>query len=128
MSGFKTDYIDVRIHRWTKNDSDTNELLNDLEYTHTDGTVYTVPKGFKTNFASVPKYFRNIIEPTGKHTNAAALHDFLYARGYKMNVSRKKADKIFYDAMRDSFVNIITANVLWFAVRVFGGFFYKKKD
>lgn len=127
MTGFTTDYVDIRMYRWTKNDSDTYELLAPLTYVRHDDTI-TVPKGFKTNFASIPRIFRWLIEPTGKHSLAAACHDFLYDQGYKMGISRKQADKIFYDAMRDSHVNIITANIMWFCVRVFAYFHYKRKD
>lgn len=128
MSGFKTDYIEVRIYRWKKNDSDMNEVLTPLVYEWTDGTIYTVPKGFKTNFASIPKIFRCFIEPTGKWTNASVLHDAMYDFGYKLGVSRKKADKIFFDAMIDSHVSRITANIMWFCVRAFAYFHYKRKD
>lgn len=126
MSGFKTDYVDVRIYRWKKNDSDMNELLDDLIYTNTDGIVYKVPKGFKTDFASIPKILRNIIAPTGKWTNASILHDYLYTKGYELGVSRKQADKIFYNAMIDSFVANITANIMWFCVRVFARSHYAR--
>ena len=126
MSGFKTDYVEVRIYRWKKNDSDMNEVLTPLVYEWTDGTIFQVPKGYKTNFASIPKILRCFIEPTGKWTNASVLHDFLYDNGFKMGISRKKADKIFYDAMRDSFVNIITADIMWFCVRIFAFNHYKK--
>lgn len=128
MSGFKESYVDVRIYRWTKSESDRNEILSPLDYTSSDGTLYTVPKGFRTNFASIPRIFRSIIEPTGKWTNASVLHDYLYENGYKMGVSRKKADKLFYDAMIDSHVANITANIMWFCVRAFGYFNYKRKD
>lgn len=126
MSGFKTDYVDIRMYRWKKNDSDMNELLKPLEYTNTDGVVYTVPKGFKTDFASIPRIFRAIIPPTGKWSNASVLHDYLYTDGYKLGVSRKQADKIFYNAMIDSFVARITANIMWFCVRVFAFSHYNK--
>lgn len=128
MSGFKTDYVDVRIYRWKKDTTEMNVLLKPLEYVSSDGTLYTVPKGFKTNFASIPKVFRCFIEPTGKWTNASVLHDYLYEVGYKIGVSRKQADKLFYDAMIDSFVANITANIMWFCVRAFAYFHYKRKD
>lgn len=128
MGGFKESYVDVRIHRWTKNDIDRNEVISPLEYTTGDGTKYTVPVGFKTNFASIPRIFWGIIAPTGKHTNASILHDYLYENGYKLGVSRKRADKIFYDAMIDSSVANLTANIMWFCVRAFAYFHYKRKD
>ena len=56
----------------------------------------TVPKGFKTDFASVPRGLWNILPPDGKYTQAAVLHDYiLSANIYPF----KKADYVFYEAM-----------------------------
>jgi len=37
----------------------------------------TVPAGTATNFASIPRPFRNIISKLGPHIEAAVCHDFL---------------------------------------------------
>ena len=112
------------MYRWTKKDSQRHELLAPL-VAYDDNQTIEVPKGFKTDFASIPRIFRVLIEPTGKHSLAAVLHDYLYTKGSQMGISRKRADKIFYDAMRNCFVNIITANIMWFCVRVFAASHYK---
>lgn len=127
MSGFKTDYVDIRMYRWKPIENDMNELLAPLTYEWTDGTIYKVPKGFKTDFASIPRLLWSIIKPTGKWSNASVLHDYLYDNGYKIGVDRRKADKIFYDAMIDSHVANITANIMWFCVRAFAYFHYRRK-
>jgi hypothetical protein len=46
------------------------------------GKTFTVPAGFYTDFASVPKMFRNIISKYGKHAKSAVLHDYLYYCGF----------------------------------------------
>lgn len=56
----------------------------------------TVPAGFETDFASVPRIFWSIFPPTGKHGKAAVLHDYLYAT---QQASRVVADAIFLEAM-----------------------------
>ncbi len=56
----------------------------------------TVPAGFQTDFASVPRIFWSIFPPTGKHGKAAVLHDYLYAT---QQASRVVADAIFLEAM-----------------------------
>jgi len=127
MSGFKTQYVDVRIYRWTKKENDRNELLDDLAYENSDGIIITVPKGFKTDFASIPRFLHSIISPNGKWILASILHDYLYDNGYKMYISRKQSDKIFYDAMIDSHTARITANIMWFCVRAFAYFHYRRK-
>jgi hypothetical protein len=42
-----------------------------------------VPRGFETDYASIPRAFWVILAPTGKHTYAAVVHDYLYASGLK---------------------------------------------
>ena len=38
---------------------------------------YTVPTGYKTDFASVPRFFWRLYPPTGVYMHAAVLHDWL---------------------------------------------------
>ena len=101
------------------------------------GLKVNVPKGFRTDFASVPKNFQHIISPIGKHAQASVLHDYLYAKnsyastinaGGALKVSRKTADKIFYNAMRESSVNVVTAWIMWAMVRAFGYFSFHKRE
>lgn len=119
-SGFTKQYVDVRIYRY----GEQPELTDKLRYSSKNNGVIDVPKGFKTDFASIPRILWSIIAPTGKHTNASILHDYLYTEGYKLGIDRKRADLIFYEAMIDSSVARFTANVMWFAVRVFGKWRY----
>lgn len=122
---FLKNSVDVRIFRY----GELPQLTKDLVYHYPDGFGYLeiiVPKGFQTDFASIPRIFWNIIAPIGKHTLPSVLHDYLYEYGSSMAISRKKADKIFYDAMIESHVARITANVMWFFVRVFASRHYKK--
>ena len=39
----------------------------------------TVPIHFKTDFASTPRFLWAFFPPYGKYTEAAVLHDYLYA-------------------------------------------------
>lgn len=112
---FKKNYVSVKIFRY----GEMPELAADLEYFDDSVGAIVVPKGFKTDFASIP---------IGKHTLPSVLHDYLYDCGYKYGISRKQADKIFYDAMIKSHVNRITANVMRFCVRVFAHKRYNKGD
>lgn len=121
---FTKNSIDVRIFRY----GEMPELTKDLAYKHKlSGKTFVVPKGFKTDFASIPRIFWNIVAPLGKHTLPSVLHDYLYEYGASLGVSRKEADKIFWDAMIESHVAQITANVMWFCVRVFAKFHYNTK-
>lgn len=122
---FLKNSVDVRIFRY----GEMPQLTKDLVYQYPEDAGYSefvIPKGFKTDFASIPRIFWNIIAPIGKHTLPSVLHDYLYEYGSSMGISRKKADKIFYDAMIESHVARITANVMWFCVRMFAFRHYKK--
>lgn len=120
--GFKTEYVNVKIYRYGK----LAELTQDLEYETSDGKIFIVPKGFQTDFASIPRILWWLIAPIGKHTLPSVLHDYLYENGYKLGISRKEADKIFWDANESSFVARITNNVMWLCVRVFARKHYNK--
>lgn len=121
---FKKSYVSVKIFRY----GEMPQLTADLEYFDDSIGVIVVPKGFKTDFATIPRIFWSIIAPIGKWTLPSVLHDYLYDCGYKYGISRKKADKIFYDAMIKSHVARITANVMWCCVRAFARKHYNKGD
>lgn len=122
MSGFTQNYVCVKIYRY----GEMPELTENLNYYVDDHYVIVIPKGFKTDFASIPRIFWNIIAPIGKWTLPSVLHDYLYSEGYRLGISRKQADKIFYQAMRKSFVTPITANIMWACVRLFARKHYNK--
>ena len=80
------------------------------------GEVVYVPRGFKTDFASIPKIFWSIVGgPTGKYTKAAVVHDYLYVKG---TYSRKRTDQIFYEAMAVLKVSYWKRKTMYFAVRI----------
>lgn len=103
------------------------KLIQAFRYWHDDGTLpgrsFTVPAGFETDFASVPRFFWRVFPPTGRYGKAAVLHDFLYRTGA---VPRREADAIFFDAMKSLGVFFPTRWLMWLAVRVFGWTAYRK--
>lgn len=83
----------------------------------------TVPAGFVTDFASVPKLLWNILPPFGRYGKAAIVHDYLYrTQGY---ASKPVADAIFLEAMKALGVGRLTRYTMFYAVRLFGGRSYK---
>ncbi len=84
-----------------------------------------VPKGFRTDGASVPRPFWNIIPPWGEYGQAAALHDFLceyrtiIVRGEAQSISREEADFIFCEAMVVLDVDPIKREAMHTAVRAY---------
>lgn len=53
------------------------ELEESFVYYTEDGEYIIIPKGYRTDFASVPKMFWSIIPPWGRYGKAAVVHDYL---------------------------------------------------
>ena len=81
-------------------DGKRHELFQDYIY-EVNGYRITVPKGFITDLASVPRSFWTIFPPFGKYTPAAVIHDFLYSEHNTTGINRTLADKIFLHIMRE---------------------------
>lgn len=82
-----------------------------------EGPVVTVPAGFVTDFASIPRMFWNILPPWGKYGKAAIVHDYLYQTGL---YPKKRCDLIFLEAMELLGVNWFVRNTMYQAVNWFG--------
>lgn len=93
------------------------------EHIDDDFPDFPVPEGFIVNGASVPKFLRDIISPTGEMFRASVPHDYFYASKI---ISRRKADKIFRKIIMDDTDNWFLAYGAWAAVRVCGGKYWKK--
>ena len=78
----------------------------------------TVPKGFVTDFASIPRIFWSVLRPDGEYAYAAVVHDYLY---WIQTRSRDEADHIFKMAMEDFEISALTVGAMYRAVRVGGG-------
>jgi hypothetical protein len=94
----------------------------DFVYVAGNGDRYLIPKGFITDFASIPRIFWSILPPTGDYGPAAVLHDFLYRTGV---VSRARADDLFFEAMGVLGVASWKRYTIWYGVHVLGAPFYK---
>jgi hypothetical protein len=93
-------------------------LRRDLVYASVVAkTVYRVPKGFNTDFASVPR-LPFVYLATGNTAHApAVVHDFLYRTGA---AERTLADAVFREAMQVTNVPAWRSWVMWAGVRVAG--------
>ena len=77
----------------------------------------TVPVGFPTDFASLPGPVRGLINRNGKSRPAAVVHDYLCVR---KTLSRRAADKVFSEALKDCKVNVFIRLAMYSGVRVYG--------
>lgn len=84
----------------------TAKLLAPLTYTTQDGWAITVPAGFETDFASIPRALWAVIPPRGKYNRPAIIHDLLYRTAPYDPVRRTpctqaRADSILREACQD---------------------------
>lgn len=80
--------------------------------------VVTVPEGFLTDLASVPRALWFLVPPhSPDYAAAAVLHDYLYEWKEGM-FTRVVADGIFYEAMRVLGVAKWRAIIMYLAVRL----------
>lgn len=94
-------------------DKDRYKLQHDLYYRSKDGRIFLIKKGFIHDGAS-----KGFLKRFGRYTNAAILHDVLYASEMK---SREEADELFLEAMEVSNVVYLRRYTYYWAVRIFGG-------
>lgn len=93
-------------------------LDKDLQYL-LDGQLFIVPRGFVTDFASVPKILWWLFGPTGLWTWAAILHDW-FCRMLHMRmpvVTAREADRYFRLACAELGVDFVTRWLMWTGVR-----------
>jgi hypothetical protein len=95
-------------------------ILNDALVYRSDvaGQVITVPAGFSTDFASVPRWLPLAFAWLGGHGDSAAtVHDWLYTM---QPVSRRMADQVLREALRVSYVARWRIPLFYWGVRLFG--------
>jgi hypothetical protein len=94
-------------------------LFDDLVYqVGTTSTRITVPRGFVTDFASIPQAFWSMgLSPNGTYSKAAIVHDFLY---WSQGCARIQSDNLLLIAMKESGVELPLRNAIYQGVR-FGG-------
>ncbi len=97
-------------------------LTRPLVYTGSRGDTWTVPAGYVTDFASIPRLMHWLNLPYGPYTRAAVLHDHLLGLiGHPdpaAAVSSRDADGVFRLAMQELGVGWLKRWSMWAAVRV----------
>jgi len=91
-------------------------------YSHLLMRDIIVPKGYETDFASIPQFLKDRIDVNGKHREAAIVHDYLCTNGADIGVTQKQADLVFNEAMTVLEVNRIIRWLMFNAVRGFQRF------
>jgi len=81
--------------------------------------LITVPQGFATDMASIPRGLWNVLPPVGSYDRPAVVHDFLYQHG-DGSVSRAEADAVFREAMEVVGVGWWARQTIYWGVRLGG--------
>lgn len=90
-----------------------------------DGYEVTIPKGFVTDFASIPRILWSVYPPQyASYVEPAIIHDYFYR--CKNDHDRNFADDILYYALVENGVKKSTASNFYFGVRTFGASSYRK--
>lgn len=105
--------IDERRNIWKL----SSELVYDSDMV---GTI-TVPVGFRTNFASVPRVPVAYTLAGDTARAAATIHDYLYSR---RRYPRLICDSIFLEAMKATKIPWWRRHMMYLGVRLFGWRFY----
>lgn len=108
-----------------------------------DKFAFEIPKGFQTDFATIPRIFWPLLAPSDDTILVPSIiHDYLYENevvcGYfvengKLNnkncltISRVQADLILREKMKSFGAGIIKRNLVFMSVRVFGWTRWNKK-
>lgn len=106
-------------------DGENWELLSHLDIwwkTH----KFRVWSGFITDLASVPRVARMFVPKGRRESRGAVVHDWIY-RGHttKLGITRKEADEILLDIMKEDGVGYFRRYVIYNAVRVGGRWSFK---
>ncbi len=101
------------------------KLSDDLVYQSDIVGLVTVPKGFVTDFASVPRLPGAYWVAGGKANKEAVVHDFLYRSKL---CTRKEADDVFLEAMELNGQSWWRRRLMWAGVRLFGWTAYPKES
>jgi hypothetical protein len=121
-------------------------MLVDIQTTAEKGRVYTlaepgglriewkdkapfiVPQGFKSDGASVPRFFWRLVFPKGdeKAIRAGFAHDWIY-RNHPEGWTKAEADLMFYDLLLEDGVEKWRAWIAYQGVKWFGHLAWKTR-
>ena len=89
--------------------------------------LITVPAGFQTDFASVPRVPVFYMMFGDRAHRESVLHDFLYRLDAVPPATRSQADDVFLEAMKERGKGFFVRRIMYWGVRVGGWTAYHKK-
>jgi len=124
---------------YTFNSDNPFRLMKNLQLRLHDGNEALIPKGFNTDFASVPKFLWSLFPPYDSKNHdimAFLIHDYMYWKGYylswpdknKIPISRAFADYEMMWQQKKVGVSPWRYKPMYWAVRLFAGGLYDYYD
>lgn len=119
MSSFTTPFK-VKVHTVPLKENPFEILESFTYYSNIyKGFEISIPKGYRTNFASVPRIFWPIVPPIGRYSKATVVHDYLidYINEHDLNIHQ--VNRLFKEAMEVSGVNWFYRNIMFISVEFY---------
>ena len=94
------------------------------------GHEFVIQHGTITDGASIPRFLWRVCgcPHEAPRVYAALLHDWLYANGAALGISRAEADECYYALLRHFGIGPFRAGIEFYALRLCGGAHYKKEE
>lgn len=115
--------VEMKFHKGSLKDRPF-EICKEIYYLTRSGMQIVVKPGYRTDFASIPRFFHRVFNPIGKHGHAAFVHDWLCDVTPKRCDYREAAD-IFGECMEFLGVNPVKRWLMVSAVKLAGPRFKK---
>ena len=104
-----------------------NFKLCHMMITSINGEITIIPKDFKTDLASLPRWYWPIVAPSyGPIIAPAILHDYMYR--CPNGLTRSDVDDIFYYALIRNGASTYLAYKMYYGVRLFGHGYFNKDN
>ena len=86
------------------------------------GKMFIIPARFECDGASVPRFLWDSVSPqiSPETLRGAVAHDYLY-RNHVPGWTRKEADELFYELIREDGLSWYRSQKAYWGVRLFGG-------
>lgn len=95
-------------------------LLEPIQFRTKSGKLGTVPVGFESDLASVPRFFRRVFPKMDKHYRAAIIHDWLCKNPWF--ATKLDADETFLHYMKAGGVEWWKRALMYAGVRLYSPF------
>ena len=79
--------------------------------------IISVPKGFVTDLASIPRVIWSFLPPHDTYGKAAVIHDYCYVHAIN---SKEWADNVFYESMGVLGIPKWKRKIMYWSVKYFG--------